>query len=130
MACVMDLMPPPEGMTAANADEGKRFAAYIAASPWLVIARGSSVDAARQALAHAREQGLRVDLMIFEDEDEFDSGAIVSAGSKYRHVVAVCPPDSGFDAEVQQALPTVPVIASAPETSRILEVLRHTPRCC
>lgn len=117
-------------------DEGERFEQLLGFSPWLVIAAKPHVSIAEQAVKLAREEGHRVDLLCFSNDDaDFDVAAAKAAG--HRHIVTLETAQGVLDEHLRSTIADIAVMplkgesgASEVTPEQVLEIIRKTPRCC
>ncbi|MBE7491732.1 MAG: hypothetical protein HS108_08275 [Planctomycetes bacterium] len=106
-----------------------------ARAEWLVVSYGSSVAPAAQAVALARDRGVRVGHLQLHTLWPVPEEAIARAGAAARHVVIPERNLGQYADELRRLLPGLMIIPAGTvpgpvSAGLILERLLHTPRCC
>ncbi len=126
------LAQPPRGLKSAVLDA---CPAEMGKPEWLVLAFGSTVAPAEQAVTAARNEGQRVNLLRVRQLWPFPEAEILRAANGIKHVVVAERNLGQYAGEVRRLLPELPIVVAGRATGvltpeRILQRLQRTPRCC
>ncbi|MBX3458390.1 MAG: hypothetical protein KF696_00330 [Planctomycetes bacterium] len=125
------LSSPPLGFDATRLDRHPRGSGR---PEWLVVSYGAASRAAGEAVARAREQGQRVDLLRTRLLWPLPEAELLRATAGIKHVVVAERNLGQYAQEVRRMLPGLPVIVAggvgklASET--VMRRLARSPRCC
>jgi pyruvate/2-oxoacid:ferredoxin oxidoreductase alpha subunit len=124
----------------AHAPKGLKSSVLEACPPdmgkpeWLVLSFGSAALAAQDAVAAARSEGQRVNLLRVRQLWPLPQADILRAAAGIKHIVVAERNLGQYAQEVRCLLPDLPIVvagrAGTMTPELILERLRRTPRCC